>query len=606
MPEGFLKENPSVLSIARVISWAAAIIAVLQGICFVLGGHRAAYKIAAVALAVTGLLLAIINQKSRKAVPLAAAFLLYIAEVAIFIATFSESGLPVPFRLLQVAIVLTGFGPLMAALIVGIRLASPVRAVQVSSVLLLAIFAMELILPAPATPQRGAASSKLIREMAADTHLGGVNPPNTTVSVFYRGNPQTAFQEQDPLWSQAWLRLGGSSSARLETRPNDPDIGRVSITQVGSDKLSYIQLDLMHYQLRANCKYSVSFRARSDRPRQLFGGVADGQTWQGVGFPYNTFSTTPDWRSFTIDSVTPVAKDVDALILFDMGQNDASVELSSVKMRNLTDGTTVEPKPPVNSYVQSYKFNALGCRGRDYSIPKPSGTRRLLVLGNSYALGAGVSDEATFSVQLERMLNERATSSQAHYEVINCGAAGYSTREERLFYESTAVKYEPDVVLVTMSWSDYMGFGQPGGQGSAQRQPAKLEGLFHTWGALHRYLRRSAVPDFSQCIDELAQLETACTSKGARLVVFIFRNNADTAGSTDSGKIWNQLSKTATDGLYGKNIPLLDLGKVLAAEHADGDLKMHSVIGFDPNSVAHGVAARELASFVLRERLIQQ
>src|SRR5690606_25592607 len=76
--------------------------------------------------------------------------------------------------------------------------------------------------------------------------------------------------------------------------------------------------------------------------------------------------------------------------------------------------------------------------------------RRVLVLGNSWALGAGVHEEDTFSARLESLLNEAGTAA-VRYEVINCGVDGYDVRKARQFYELMASRYGASVVLLLVA-----------------------------------------------------------------------------------------------------------------------------------------------------------
>ena len=59
-------------------------------------------------------------------------------------------------------------------------------------------------------------------------------------------------------------------------------------------------------------------------------------------------------------------------------------------------------------------------------------------------------------MQLERRLNAAAgvRGQPIRYEVVNAGVGGYSTRQERLSYESFSSAYTPQVVLLTMVYND--------------------------------------------------------------------------------------------------------------------------------------------------------
>jgi len=96
-------------------------------------------------------------------------------------------------------------------------------------------------------------------------------------------------------------------------------------------------------------------------------------------------------------------------------------------------------------------LNAKGLRGPDRDYPKPPGTRRILMLGDSFAEGYYVDEEATARAVLERRLNQRGC---AKYEVVNAAVPGYSTDQEYLLYLEEAHRYEPDLVAVFFYYND--------------------------------------------------------------------------------------------------------------------------------------------------------
>ena len=184
-----------------------------------------------------------------------------------------------------------------------------------------------------------------------------------------------------------------------------------------------------------------------------------------------------------------VAKETDenARIHFDLASSDVSVEIASVELLSMTDQKPVQPKH-TGSFFVSYKVNALGCRGREYSLPRPARTRRVLVLGDSHTVGVGVHEQDTFTARLENLLKERAREKHSGntHEVINCGVNGFGTREERLFYEDIASRYQPNIVLIVMNQNDDPSLRDDERTGHVNRQPGKLEYLFFTWAAIQR------------------------------------------------------------------------------------------------------------------------
>ena len=430
--------------------------------------------------------------------------------------------------------------------------------------------------------------SRLIAAMGSSPHVRAINVPHATVTATYYGSPQGYFHEEDPRFRQWWLRTAGGDRARLVFPPADLQTLRIEIGKVVTKATFDIQPNFPRFQVVSQSRYALRFRARSDRPRHVFVGFARAHgSWETLGL-YEELLLTPQWRSFEKDFLAS-ENDDNARIFFDLGSNESSVEISGVALRSLPDGASIHPKQPPGIYTLTYRFNGMGCRGPDRSMPKPSGINRILLLGNAFTLGEGIPEDATFSSQLERLLNTKPASSgrRETFEVINCGAVGYGTREERLFYESTGVRYQAATVVVVMTTGDDLSFGEGRNQGP----------LAGTFTVLFRHRRPS--PNFDRCVKELLQLNAAVRRSGAELIVFIFRNNADFSGSTESGQIWNQLTETITQGLRGTGIPVIDLGRTL--EGSSEALKAHSLIGFSPNETAHALAAEELLSFFQRK-----
>jgi len=93
----------------------------------------------------------------------------------------------------------------------------------------------------------------------------------------------------------------------------------------------------------------------------------------------------------------------------------------------------------------SVLINHLGLRDREHLYERPSGVKRILVLGDSFAWGYGVEAEERFSQRLETSLG---------VEVINAGVSGYSTDQELLWLKAEGVKYEIDFILLVLAGND--------------------------------------------------------------------------------------------------------------------------------------------------------
>ena len=85
--------------------------------------------------------------------------------------------------------------------------------------------------------------------------------------------------------------------------------------------------------------------------------------------------------------------------------------------------------------------NSKGLRGAtEYPYARTPGKQRILVLGDSFTFGTDVSDDETYSHDLESAL--------PNTEVLNLGVQGYGQDQMLLYLKEEGVKYHPDVVIL--------------------------------------------------------------------------------------------------------------------------------------------------------------
>jgi lysophospholipase L1-like esterase len=586
------------------ITGLVVVVSILQAVFFATGRPWTAYSIVAMCLAAANLLLAVRFLATKETRLLWPVLILFGAQLGSFVVQFVISEPPPPLRLLQVAIAVSYLATVMSALLAGVRIVAPINAVLLSLSAAVGIFLGETVLELMhhSAPGNSVKAPEWVGSMEPHPTLGEVYRPYSVLKTYYPDNPRSYFQKEDVRGSKWSLRVAGGNIANLLLPPNNPDIIRVAIGKTETKTGYDIQLNQPHLKVKSNHRYTIAFRARADRPRSVFLGFARAhEPWNGLGL-YGKIELATEWKSFQEEFVA-TADDDNARIHFDVGDSDISVELSSISLRGIPDGESIEPDLSPQRYFISYRFNAMGCRGRDYPIPRPIGSVRILLLGDSYTLGVGVREEDTVSNQLERLLNEkkRATGGGKMYEAINCGVSGYGTREERLFYQLFGAKYEPDIVLLMMVWNDDISFLEEVQRGYVNRSPGKLELLFYSWGKIQDFRHRHPSPDFTKNVDEILRLDGEIRKRGARLVVIIFRNDPDFAGEADSGEIWKRLTDTVTNGLQETGIPILDLGKALYKKYSKEDLTVHPLLDEHPNEIADAIAAREILGVLQRE-----
>ena len=96
------------------------------------------------------------------------------------------------------------------------------------------------------------------------------------------------------------------------------------------------------------------------------------------------------------------------------------------------------------------EVNSHGLRGGEIGYENPENTFRILNLGDSVAMGWGVSAEDTYGQQLEALLNQRATGG-LQYEVINAGVPGWNLENELAYLQAEGLKFRPDLVLLDLT-----------------------------------------------------------------------------------------------------------------------------------------------------------
>ena len=95
--------------------------------------------------------------------------------------------------------------------------------------------------------------------------------------------------------------------------------------------------------------------------------------------------------------------------------------------------------------------NAYGFRGPEWTVPKPPGTFRVMILGDSLSFGNLVRYEDTFAARLQQGLRQRGPGA----EVILAAVGGWDTAQELGFLEEEGLGYQPDVVVLGFFYNDY-------------------------------------------------------------------------------------------------------------------------------------------------------
>jgi hypothetical protein len=93
------------------------------------------------------------------------------------------------------------------------------------------------------------------------------------------------------------------------------------------------------------------------------------------------------------------------------------------------------------------KQNSKGLRGPEAEYQKAPGMRRILFVGDSFFWGYGVENAEVLTEILQRKVG-------AQTEILNGGVTGYGTDQELLWLEKEGVKYQPDIVVLGLSFAN--------------------------------------------------------------------------------------------------------------------------------------------------------
>jgi len=102
------------------------------------------------------------------------------------------------------------------------------------------------------------------------------------------------------------------------------------------------------------------------------------------------------------------------------------------------------------TYERSFgkvEINTYGVREREYALPKPPGTVRIVLLGDSFVWGWELPAEQRMGVHLERALLERRQRQDLTPEVLHLGVTSWNLIGECAFVRRQLDQLQPDLVI---------------------------------------------------------------------------------------------------------------------------------------------------------------
>lgn len=139
-------------------------------------------------------------------------------------------------------------------------------------------------------------------------------------------------------------------------------------------------------------------------------------------------------------------------------------------------------------------INALGMRGPEITQDKPAGTKRVLVVGDSFAFGYLLPNVDSMPTLLEGVLAQKGVGD---VQVVNGGVPGFGIVNAAGLVEHRGLALEPDVLVIAASPGDIADAGvrtdhdAPGKDGGGERLKINRAALF-------KLVRTSAIMTFMQ------------------------------------------------------------------------------------------------------------
>ena len=139
------------------------------------------------------------------------------------------------------------------------------------------------------------------------------------------------------------------------------------------------------------------------------------------------------------------------VLIFEVGVRLAGISYPMLNRHDEQRGFALRPgasgwwRREGEAYIE---INDDGLRDRHHDKPKPEGTIRIAVLGDSYAEARSVALEDTFWAVMERELQACPRFEGKAVEVINFGVTDYGTTQELLTLRDHVWDYQPDFVLL--------------------------------------------------------------------------------------------------------------------------------------------------------------
>ena len=248
-----------------------------------------------------------------------------------------------------------------------------------------------------------------------------------------------------------------------------------------------------------------------------------------------------------------------------------------------------------------------GLRDREFSLEKPPGVYRVMMLGDSTTFGWGVRQEDTAAKFLERKLNGALPSGFDHVEVMNTGVGNYDTVQEVTYYETIGWKYHPDLVVLVFFINDPEPVPMEKKGFLIDRSyliafaTNRIDGVMRhagvrpDWKTYYASLYNDERPGFQACKNALISLANSTRSHDAKLLVAILPELHQINGDSYPFRAAHQKIK---DVMSAENVPVLELIDGLKDRGPEETLWVTS-LDDHPNAKANNLISDQLEQWIL-------
>lgn len=253
------------------------------------------------------------------------------------------------------------------------------------------------------------------------------------------------------------------------------------------------------------------------------------------------------------------------------------------------------------------RINSQGLRDYEYSLQKPQGVYRVMMLGDSTTFGWGVEQRDTAAKFLERKLNGHLPPGYNKVEVLNAGVGNYDTVQEVTYYETLGRAFHPDLVILVFFINDpepvptekkgllidssyLIAFATNRIDGILRRTGKRPD-----WKQYYASLYDDDKPGFQACKQALRSLAGATKSDGAKVLVAILPELHQINGDSYPFKAAHQKIK---DVAASENVPVIELIDGLK-DHGPEEMLWVTPLDDHPNAKANDLVSDQLQQWIL-------